>query len=197
MDEVKSTFTREFIRAEAKKRREDFANWMAVPGGPLGESQVEELARSLARTDFFSAPASTKYHGNYPGGLYDHSLAVMKNLLTLTDKLGLKWILKRSPYIVGMFHDLCKIGMYVYNKTEGKYEYNDGMVLPGHGDRSVIIAQQLGLDLTTEEIMCIRWHMGAFDDKAMWDYYGRAIEHNPNVLWTHTADMMASRIDKV
>lgn len=197
MDEVKSTITRESIRGEAYKRYDDFKRRMTAPEGPLGDKQVDELAWNLFCMDFFYAPASTKYHGNYPGGLYDHSLAVMKNLLTLTDKLGLVWALQRSPYIVGMFHDLCKVGMYVYNETKGEYEYNNRLTLPGHGEKSVIHTQQLGLNLTTEEIMCIRWHMGAFDDKAMWDYYGRAIEHNPNVLWTHTADMMASRIDKV
>ncbi len=192
-----NVFTREAILAEAAKRREDFIRRMAAPDGPLGRGQVEEMAWNLSRGDFFSAPASTRFHGNYPGGLYDHSLAVMNNLLTLTDKLGLKWDLKRSPYIVGMFHDLCKVGMYIFDEQEGKYAYNDGMILPGHGERSVIHTQQLGLSLTHEEIMCIRWHMGAFDDKAMWDYYGRAIEYYHNVLWTHTADMMASRIDGV
>ena len=50
------------------------------------------------------------------------------------------------------------------------------------------------MELTDEEIACIRWHMGAFDDQKNWDYYGRAIEKYPNVLYTHTADMIASRI---
>ena len=49
-----------------------------------------------------------------------------------------------------------------------------------------------------EEIICIRWHMGAFEtDTKMWDYYGKAIEKYPNVLYTHTADMIASRIQGV
>ena len=51
------------------------------------------------------------------------------------------------------------------------------------------------MKLTDEEIACIRWHMGAFEkDPKMWDYYSRAIEIYPNVLYTHTADMIASRI---
>ena len=45
-----------------------------------------------------------------------------------------------------------------------------------------------------EELSCIRWHMGAFDDKENWNYYGAAIENYPNVLFTHTADMIAARI---
>lgn len=50
------------------------------------------------------------------------------------------------------------------------------------------------LSLTEEERLCIRWHMGAFDDKENWNCYGAAIEEYPNVLWTHTADMVASRV---
>lgn len=50
------------------------------------------------------------------------------------------------------------------------------------------------MQLTEEEVMCIRYHMGAYTDKSEWEYYGRAIEKYPNVLWTHTADMIASKI---
>ena len=53
------------------------------------------------------------------------------------------------------------------------------------------------MDLTEEEMLCIRWHMGAYDNKDNWDILGRAIEKYPNVLWTHTADMVAARVLKV
>ena len=66
----------------------------------------------------------------------------------------------------------------------------------GHGDKSVIIAQHL-LPLTEEEVLCIRWHMGAYDDQKVWDNLGAAIEKYPNVLFTHTADMIASKVVKV
>jgi hypothetical protein len=69
--------------------------------------------------------------------------------------------------------------------------------MPGHGEKSVMQLQKL-VKLTDEEIICIRWHMGAFEtDTKMWDYYGKAIEKYPNVLYTHTADMIASRIQGV
>ena len=143
---------------------------------------------------FFTAPASTKYHGAYEGGLFDHSLEVAKHLVFLTGKLGLVWERPESPYIVGMYHDLCKCDNYVKDFESGKWVYNPDMIIPGHGDKSVIIAQKY-IELTDEEIACIRWHMGAFEkDPKMWEYYGRAIEKYPNVLWTHTADMVASRI---
>jgi len=63
----------------------------------------------------------------------------------------------------------------------------------GHGEKSVIILQQ-NIQLTDEEMYCIRWHMGAFDDKENWNSYGRACTVYPNVLYTHTADMVAARI---
>ena len=66
-------------------------------------------------------------------------------------------------------------------------------LLPGHGEKSVIMLQQ-HMNLTDEEMLCIRWHMGAFDDKEHWNSYGRSVTHFPNVLYTHTADMVAAHI---
>ena len=143
---------------------------------------------------FFDAPASIKHHGAYEGGLFDHSLEVAKQLVNLTEKLGLEWERPESPYIVGLFHDLCKCDNYVKDFESGKWTYNPEIIIPGHGDKSVIMAQML-MKLTDEEIACIRWHMGAYEtDPKMWNYYGKAVEAFPNVLYTHTADMIASKI---
>ena len=149
---------------------------------------------TLFSLNFFTAPASTKYHGAYEGGLFDHSLAVAETLVDMTEKLGLEWERPESPYIVGMYHDLCKCESYVKDFETGKYVYNREIIIPGHGDKSVIMLQKY-MSLTDEEIACIRWHMGAYEtDTKMWDHYGRAIETFPNVLYTHTADMIASKI---
>lgn len=155
---------------------------------------VNILFDELDRLDFFTAPASTKYHGNYEGGLFDHSYEVTMCLLELTEKLGLEWEYPRSPYVVGMLHDVCKCDQY--QKTADGYMYRNDLLLPGHGDKSVMIIQKF-LTLNEEELLCIRWHMGAYDDKENWNTLGRAIEKYPNVLWTHTADMMASRLKGV
>lgn len=158
--------------------------------------------KDLDKIGFFTAPASTKYHGAYEGGLFDHSLEVAKSLVELTDKLGLKWVEPDSPYIVGMYHDLCKCDNYVVNPYENlglnpQYIYNPEIILPGHGDKSIIMLQRYTV-LTDEEIACIRWHMGAYEtDTKLWEYYGRAIETYPNVLYTHTSDMIASKIKGV
>lgn len=149
---------------------------------------------ALDALGFFTAPASTKYHGAYEGGLFDHSLQVAKELVNLTEKLGLKWEDPKSPIVVGLFHDLCKCDNYIYDIETNGYKYNPDIIIPGHGEKSVILLQKY-IDLTDEEIACIRWHMGAYEkDPKMWEYFGRAVETYPNVLYTHTADMIASKI---
>lgn len=152
------------------------------------------LFEYLRESGFFEAPASIHHHGAYPGALYDHSIAVMASLVKLTDRLDLRWQEPRSPYIVGMFHDLCKVDNYKHKDGSGEaWEYNNAALLPGHGEKSVILLQRF-LPLTEEEMLCIRWHMGAFDDKENWNSYGRACTAYPTVLYTHTADMIAARI---
>lgn len=147
----------------------------------------------LIRHGFFKAPASIHHHGAYEGALFDHSLAVTNSLLSLTKRLELKWQREESPLIVGMFHDLCKVDNYEPCEDGESWKYKNAPLLTGHGDKSVIMALQ-HMNLTDEEIYCIRWHMGAFDDKGNWNSYGHACTVYPNVLYTHTADMIAARI---
>lgn len=139
---------------------------------------------------FFTAPASTKYHGDYEGGLFDHSWAVMESLVDITKRMGLTWKNERSPFIVGLFHDLCKCDQYI--EGLGGYERNRYVLLKGHGEKSVMLLSQF-FTLTDEEILCIRYHMGAYETDE-WNEYDRAIRAYPNVLWTHTADMYASKV---
>lgn len=150
----------------------------------------EKLTKHLIDNKFFEQYASSKFHGNYVGGLFDHSYSVMLKLIEMTDQLSLNWQNERSPYIIGMLHDLCKMD---------EYECIDGVIhrikdtpIIGHGDKSCILLSKF-FDLTEEEDMCIRYHMGAFN-VANWDAYGKAIEKYDTVLWTHTADMFVSRL---
>jgi len=152
---------------------------------PMGVLKLDELG-------FFEAPASSKYHGAYEGGLFDHSYEVTKYLIKVTDKLAIKWKSELSPYVIGMYHDLCKCGLYT-KEPDGTYKYNKDVLLPGHGERSVILAQKI-LDLTDEEIICIRWHMGAYEDPKLWDTYHKAINDYPNLLYICLADMYASKV---
>ena len=167
----------------------------------------QDFKTYLLANGFFRAPASTKYHGAYEGGLFDHSLMVMNSLVELSAKNELRWQRAESSFIVGMFHDLCKIDQYrhpiieeifignentpVYD--EMKWEYNLDTAVKGHGDKSVILLSQY-MTLTEEEVMCILYHMGAFTDKEQWRDYTNAVHRFPNVLWTHQADMIASHV---
>lgn len=169
----------------------------------------DHLMHYLEEGGFFTAPASTKYHGAYEGGLYDHSRCVFQRLSDLTINNKLKWQRPESPFIIGMFHDLCKCDQY--RKVEGTlidigatkleapagyhYEYNDKTILKGHGSKSVMILSQF-INLTEEELMCIRFHMGAYE-KEEWAEFDQAIRKYQNVLWAHMADMLASKVDNI
>lgn len=186
----------------SKSEVTDFLNFMKLPDGTSVVS--DDMMEYLTAYGFFTAPASTKYHGNYEGGLLEHSYMVTKFLLTLTQDNHLIWRKARSPFIVGMFHDQCKIDQYRHPASDlvvdgmllpdpSKWEYNPDTLLKGHGDKSVMLLSQF-YTLTDEEIMCIRYHMGAFTDKDEWNDYTRAVRNYPNVLWTHQADMLASHV---
>lgn len=184
-------------------RIQSFRNWMEPALHLLPENIVEKLISD----GFFMAPASTKHHGAYEGGLFDHSFNVARVLLVLTENNGLVWSRPESPYIIGMFHDICKQDLYrhpvdetIYDGNapipivdESKWEYAPNPLIRGHGDRSVMLLSQ-HLRLTMEEILCIRYHMGAFVDQKEWNDYTEAVHRCPNVLWTHQADMIAAHI---
>ena len=185
---------------------DNFLSFMQLPDGT--SLIPTEMLNKLTLLGFFKAPASMKYHGNYTGGLLDHSYTVANFLVRLTENNHLIWGNPRSPYLVGMFHGLCKIDQYHHPVTghieefdggytpiydEQAWEYNPDTLLKGHGDKSVMLLSQF-YRLTEEEVMCIRYHMGAFTDKEEWSDYTRAIHQYPNVLWTHHADMLASHV---
>ena len=157
---------------------------------------MDSVIDCLDHIGFFTQPASTRFHGDYEGGLFDHSYRVATELLKLTDALHLDWERKCSPVIIGLFHDLCKVDNY-QRDTSGepgrKFKYDDRPSVwgPGHGSKSVAIASTF-IQLTPEEVACIRYHMGAYE-KDEWDNLDVAIRRFNNVLWTHTADMMASK----
>ncbi len=170
----------------------------------------------LDENGFYSAPASKGHHGAKPGALFDHSLQMTYELQHLTEALKLKWERPESPYIVGMLHDVCKMDDY---KIREEYETEDVSTLeepgktikvvtntvvdwnkereyPGHGSKSIIMLMG-HITLTEEEKMCNMYHMGAFTDSKEWEFYSRAVKKYPNVLYTQTADMIASQIKGV
>lgn len=172
----------------------------------VGEWVFTEFKQWLIDNGFFVKPAAISHHGNYTGGLFDHSFSVMTALVDMTNKFNIPWGNSRSPYIVGMFHDLCKMDDYIDENAADivimgtgspisanpKWNYNKSTILKGHGNKSVMMLAQF-LSLTEEEIYCISFHMGAYETDR-WNEFDAAIRKYQTVLWTHTADMYASKV---
>ena len=153
-------------------------------------------------SDFFTAPASTRYHGAYEGGLCEHSLHVYDCLCSylererVKEQYGLEYT-EESIAIASLLHDLCKINLYrvSYRNVKNEqgvwekvpyYEYHD-MLPYGHGEKSVYIVSGF-MRLTRDEAMAIRWHMG-FSGEENTNTIGKALELYPLALATHIADM--------
>ncbi len=175
----------------------------------VGKWVSSEFKRYLVDGGFFVKPAAISHHGNYTGGLFDHSYEVMEDLVEMTKKFDIPWKNERSPWIVGMFHDLCKMDDYVDANAEGivmmgtgspitndpEWKKNGDCILTGHGNKSVMMLSQF-MTLTEEEILCISFHMGAYETDR-WKQFDAAIGKYQTVLWTHTADMYASKVSGV
>jgi hypothetical protein len=157
-----------------------------------------EFMEWLNDTDFFTAPASSKYHGAAPGMLLRHSLNVRKRLMTRKGEYFARGGHPNTMTVVSLLHDVNKIGRYEQQPGGGYKIKEDGLPI-GHGEKSVIMIQQHGLTLTIEEIVAIRWHMGAFDDAFKGGAnreMSAAFERYPLALMLHLADMEASYLDE-
>lgn len=169
---------------------------------PRADKLLEWL---LNETDFFVAPASTKYHGAQPGGLLDHSCKVHSRLREIAFReangfpppRGDFWlgdVQEEMVAVMGLLHDLCKIGCY--HQTGTGYTYKDPFPL-GHGEKSVFLIMR-HMELSEAEAMAIRWHMGAYDDavKGGTRSFCAAMNMTPWVWRLHQADMDATWEDE-
>lgn len=171
---------------------------------------AEELLNFLNHSDFFSAPASTRFHSNVAGGLCAHSLNVYYRFLKyVKSEYGdnyTDFISDESIAIVALLHDICKVNYYTIEmrnvKENGtwvqKPYYSVTDTLPyGHGEKSVYIISGF-MKLTREEAMMINWHMGGFDERVKGGSYGirGAFELYPNAVLFHIADLSASYLDE-
>lgn len=166
----------------------------------------DKLLEFLEKSDFFTAPASTRYHGAYKGGLLRHSLNVYECLVEylarerVQEKYEIKFS-EESAAIVALLHDVCKVNFYTVsmrnskNEQTGQWEkvpyYTINDTLPyGHGEKSVYMVSGF-MRLTRDEAMAIRWHMGfsGIEDK---NTIGKALEMYPLAFALHVADMEAS-----
>lgn len=162
---------------------------------------IEDLISYLENSDFFEAPASTKYHLNEEGGLAKHSLNVYYNL----KKMCSANISNDSIILVSLLHDLCKTGFYKkatrnIQNADGKwvaaqtYIVDEDLIL-GHGEKSVMIIQKY-LDLTAEEMLAIRWHMGGFVPKEEQNHVSKVFNQCELAILLHIADLKSTYIDE-
>ena len=157
------------------------------------------------KSDFFTAPASAKYHGAYPGGLCDHSVNVYHCLADylarprVQELYGLEYS-QETIAIVSLLHDVCKVGCYKAGSRNVKGPDGKWTAVPtfffedplpyGHGEKSVYIVNGY-LRLTREEAMAIRWHMG-FSGTEDTGLVGQALQKYPLAFALATADMEAT-----
>lgn len=184
--------------------------------GKVQRPGMDKLLDYIRKSDFYTAPASTKYHLAAPGGLLQHSLNVLDALRgQLTrDETGENWLYTvggttvatipdESVTVMALLHDICKTHFYgtstrnQKNDATGKWEkvpyytVDDKMPL-GHGPKSAMIVKQY-TTLTTAEMYAIWHHMGFNGNFENDTAVGQSMEMFPAVLALHTADMMASR----
>ena len=167
---------------------------------------ADKLLEFLEKSDFFTAPASTRFHGAYEGGLLQHSLNVYECLVDFLSRERVKERYKLNPTaetaaLVALLHDVCKVNFYTVqmrnskNEQTGQWEkvpyYSINDQLPyGHGEKSVYMISGF-MRLSREEAMAIRWHMGfsGIEDK---NTIGKALEMFPLAFALSVADMEAS-----
>lgn len=157
---------------------------------------IKNLMDWLEDSDFYTAPASTKYHGAKEGGLLEHSLQVYRNLRRLTDfyveRGDVGYISAESIAVVALFHDLCKVNTYKETWEGNGWFHDEEFKFGGHGSKSVYILG-LYIMITPSEAAAINCHMGAFENK----YVGEVYERNPLAWLLHMADEEAAYIQKV
>lgn len=156
-------------------------------------NRMQDVVSKLRQTSFTTMPAFEHPNLKRQGGLLLHSLNLWMQLEELTTKLDLEWSDPTSPFVIAMLHHACNIGQYLYNPDYQCWEAN--RTKPGHGVRSLQVAEELGIELTDEEKACILYHHGdrnVVDTYLGYTYAEAAIQH-PNILWVHTADLLLEK----
>lgn len=191
------------IRYDVEKSIVEFENLL----GQVKREGMDNLISFIKKSDFYTAPASTRYHSNFKGGLLIHSLNVYDRLCQKLQN-DEAWFKNGETYsdetliIVALLHDICKTFFYKEttrnqkNDETGKWEkvpyYTVEDKFPfGHGEKSVFMIERY-IRLTKEEAMAIRWHMGFTEPKENWNCISAAIAQYPLVLALHLADLEAT-----
>ena len=175
---------------------------------------ADKLLEWLKTTDFFTAPASTRFHLSREGGLVEHRIGVFKRLKDLYYHEGLNEQNEQTDEeametiaICGLLHDVCKANFYGVEMRNKKNDQGFWEKVPfyivddklpyGHGEKSVYIISGF-MKLTRDEAMAIRWHMGGFDEAVKGGSFALngAFGMYPLAVLTHVADLLATSIDE-
>lgn len=172
-----------------------------------GRTGVEAVIAELENLGFFTAPASRRDHMACPGGLLEHSLNVYRVAMLLLHDMRILHqnlsISADSIAIAALLHDVCKSTRYVQNPYYGmddeeRYQKDYSHLPVGHGEKSVIMLLRLGLELTDDEILAVRWHMSPWDlsmtNAEMREDYCFAENTCPLVAIIQTADKLAAKV---
>lgn len=177
---------------------------------------IDELLAYIRKSDFYRAPASTRFHSCHDGGLLEHSLNLYECLLGKKQNPIWAEVLREvgdeSLILVALLHDLCKSYLYVpefknkkvYSDTGtkrdegGRFDWQavksystDDKIPYGHGEKSVMMIEEF-IKLKPIERYAIRWHMGFTEPKEYWNTLTTAIKKYPVILAVHQADMEAT-----
>ena len=163
---------------------------------------IDELIEFIEKTDFFKAPASTRFHGDYEGGLVEHSMKVYEILKHKVEtNIEPMEVNPETLIIVPLLHDLCKANFYKVDYRNAKnalgvwekvpYYTIDDTIPYGHGEKSVMMITEY-MKLTPEEKYSIRWHMGYTEPKELYNTIGAAYKKYPLALLMHEADLEAT-----
>lgn len=160
---------------------------------------MDKLIDFIEKSDFFKAPASTRYHGAYESGLLEHSMKVYELLLDKVKNSPIKInVDHESLIIIALLHDICKVNFYKVDYRNAKNAFGEWEKVPyytvedtipyGHGEKSVMMITEY-IKLTVEEKYCIRWHMGFTEPKELYGTLGQAFKKFPLALLLHEADL--------
>lgn len=163
---------------------------------------IDKLLDFIEKTDFYTAPASTRFHGSYEGGLLEHSLKVYEILLhKVKNTVKPIEVSEDTIKIVALLHDICKVNYYKVDYRNAKNELGVWEKVPyytiedtipyGHGEKSVMMITEY-MKLTSEEKYAIRWHMGYTEPKELYSTIGEAYKRYPLALLMHEADLEAT-----
>lgn len=163
---------------------------------------MDKLIEFIEKTDFFTAPASNRFHGAYEKGLLEHSMKVYEILVEKVKHSSKSIDVSDDTIkIVSLLHDICKVNFYKTDFRNVKNELGVWEKVPyytiedaipyGHGEKSVMIITEY-IKLTSEEKYAIRWHMGLSEPKEVYVTLSEAYRRYPLALLVHEADLEAS-----